>query len=645
MTDKTLYTEDSIESLSPREHVRLRSGMYIGSTEDPTQLVIELFSNALDEHNLGHGNQITVGIKGTDITKPPTIVVSDEGQGFPIGSWREDGETVLQAAFDVMNTSGKYSEDGVYGGTSLGLNGVGAKAACFLSTRMEVFSTQKGKTESLVFKDGILESREIFKSFFETGTHISFIPDPQFFEKPWPDIEKLRKIFNDICGLCPKLTITLITPYNRISDDLETFSHPRGIAELVEQEDTNPLIKSTYSFHEKENKYSLDCGLTYSDNNSNKIIAYVNYGLTEQGPHITTIKSCITKAMNKWAREQGILKDKDKNLDGDSLQEGLILIFNLIAPNISYDAQTKSRIVNKDFVPFLNEVVSKHLEIWLDNNPEDGRKIIEKALLARRAAEAAKKAREAVRQKAEKKDKVFKLPTTLVDAWIKDRTKAELLICEGKSAASGLIAARDSETQAIYGVRGMMISARKTTIDKLMKNQEVNNLILALGLDIDAKSNKLIYDESKLRYNKIIACTDADPAGAAIENLLFNILWYLCPELIINGHVYSSIPPLFRVTTKKNEYIYLRDEKALKQYQLNNERKIQSIGRLKGLGEMDSEELEYTLLNPKTRNIIRLSVDDINETEDRFEMLYGKAVKPRVDFILKHSEEVEVDFE
>ena len=608
MTDKTLYTEDSIESLSPREHVRLRSGMYIGSTEDPTQLIIELFSNALDEHNLGHGDIITIGIKGIDKTKPPIIVVEDEGQGFPIDSWREDGETVLQAAFDVMNTSGKYSEDGVYGGTSLGLNGVGAKATCFLASKMEVVSTQKGKSESLVFKDGILESREVFNSKFKTGTCISFVPDPQFFERPYPDINRLRKIFDDICGLCPKLTIILNTSYigkdDNSAEKIESFSHPKGIVELVEQENSNPLINSIYSFQEKEDKYTLDCGLTYSDNNSSKIIAYVNYGLTEQGPHITAIKSCITKVMNKWAREQNILKDKDKNLDGDSLQEGLILVFNLIAPNISYDAQTKSRIVNKDFGTSLNEIVAKHLEIWLDNNPDDGKKIIEKALLARRAAEAAKKAREAVRQKAEKKDKVFKLPTTLVDAWTKDRTKAEL-----------------------------------------MKNQEVNNLILALGLDINTKSNKLIYDKSKLRYNKIIACTDADPAGAAIENLLFNILWYLCPELIINGHIYSSIPPLFRVTTKKNEYIYLRDEKALKQYQLDNERKIQSIGRLKGLGEMDSEELEYTLLNPKTRNIIQLSVNDIDKTEDRFEMLYGKAVKPRVDFILKHSEEVEVDFE
>ena len=574
MTDKTLYDKDSIQSLSPREHVRLRPGMYIGATKDPTQLVVEIFSNALDEHNLGHGNLIEVGVD------PETGMceVNDYGQGFPVDEEREDGKTILQASFDEMNTSGKYSDDGVYGGTSLGLNGVGSKATNFLSSKFRVITYRDGKYEELDFKDGVLISRHSGKVKHSSGTHVRFYPDAQFFENPVPDIDYLRKMFNDICGMCPTLEIDFCVGTNK-----EVIQHPNGMKYLIQESiGKSKEIATPFVFQKSQDKYKIDCGIDYCSRDSAVIRAYVNYGLTEQGPHISAIKGTITKELNKWAREQGFLKGKEKNLDGESLQEGLVLVFNLVAPSISYDSQVKSRIVNKDFVPFLNEVFSEQLEIWLDNNPDSGKAIIEKALLARRAAEAAKKAREAVRQKAEKKDKVFKLPTTLVDAWTKDRTKAELLICEGKSAASGLIAARDSETQAIYGVRGMMISARKTTIDKLMKNQEVNNLVLALGLDINTKNNKLIYNKSKLRYNKIIACTDADPAGAAIENLLFNILWYLCPELIINGHVYSSIPPLFRVTTKKNEYIYLRDEKALKQYQLDNERKIQSIGRLKG---------------------------------------------------------------
>lgn len=636
MKDKTLYDKDSIQSLSPLEHVRLRPGMYVGSTKDSTQLLVELFSNALDEHNLGHGNVIEIGID----TKTGECIVSDQGQGFPLFEYREDGKTILQASFDEINTSGKYSDDGVYGGTSLGLNGVGGKAANFLAHYFIVTSYDGSSYEKITFKEGIFQKRERGKLDHLSGTTIVFKPSEEFFESPLPDISLLRKMFHDICGMCPSLQIIF-----SVDKKVEKIYHPEGLRYLVNQIiGKDKSISESFFFQKQQDKYSIDCGLGYADKNSSHIVAYVNYGLTEQGPHITAIKTCITKIMNKWAREQNILKEKDKNLDGDSLQEGLVLVFNLVSPNISYDAQTKSRIVSKDFVPFLNEVFSEQLEVWLDNNLDSGKAIIEKAVLARRAAEAAKKAREAVKKKEEKKDKVFKLPTTLVDAWTKDRNKAELLICEGKSAMSGLVAARDSETQAIYGVRGMMISARKTTMDKLLKNQEVNNLIVALGLDFDSH-NHLIYDKNKLRYDKIIACTDADPAGAAIENLLFNILWYICPELLLNGHVYSTIPPLFRVTTKKNEYIYLKNETALSEYQKKNGKKIQSIGRLKGLGEMDSEELEYTLLNPNTRNMVQLEVSDKDKTEQRFEMLYGKAVKPRVEYILAHSEEVEVDYE
>ena len=636
MKDKTLYDKDSIQSLSPLEHVRLRPGMYVGSTKDSTQLLVELFSNALDEHNLGHGNVIEIGID----TKTGECIVSDQGQGFPLFEYREDDKTILQASFDEINTSGKYSDDGVYGGTSLGLNGVGGKAANFLAHYFIVTSYDGSSYEKITFKEGVFQKRERGKLDHLSGTTIVFKPSEEFFESPLPDISLLRKMFHDICGMCPSLQIIF-----SVDKKVEKIYHPEGLRYLVNQIiGKDKSISEPFFFQKQQDKYSIDCGLGYADKNSSHIVAYVNYGLTEQGPHITAIKTCITKIMNKWAREQNILKEKDKNLDGDSLQEGLVLVFNLVSPNISYDAQTKSRIVSKDFVPFLNEVFSEQLEVWLDNNLDSGKAIIEKAVLARRAAEAAKKAREAVKKKEEKKDKVFKLPTTLVDAWTKDRSKAELLICEGKSAMSGLVAARDSETQAIYGVRGMMISARKTTMDKLLKNQEVNNLIVALGLDFDSH-NHLIYDKNKLRYDKIIACTDADPAGAAIENLLFNILWYICPELLLNGHVYSTIPPLFRVTTKKNEYIYLKNETALSEYQKKNGKKIQSIGRLKGLGEMDSEELEYTLLNPNTRNMVQLEVSDKDKTEQRFEMLYGKAVKPRVEYILAHSEEVEVDYE
>ena len=642
MKDNTIYDDDSIQSLDPRSHVRLRAGMYLGDTSNPTQLLIEVFSNALDEHNLGHGNRIDVTVYDDD-----SCSVTDYGQGFPVNVQRDDGKTVLQASFDEMNTSGKYSDDGVYGGTSLGTNGVGCKATTFTSLYLTVksYRVQDKKYEEVTFKDGIFKNRKVGKwTESYSGTTVKFKPDPQFFESAKFDTNYLKKLFDNITCLCPELVIT----YEDKDGTIE-FSHPSGVSDIVELYATDNqydlLTDDILFFRKAEDDYSLTCGLGYVDTHSSNIVAYVNYGLTEQGPHITSLKSTLTRVMNKWAREQGFLSEKDKNIDGDSLQEGLVLAFNLVAPGISYDAQTKGKVVSKEFVPFLTRVFGEQLEIWLDNNPEYGKNIVEKALLARRAAEAAKKAREAVRSKTAKKEKLFKLPTTLVDAWTKDRSKAELLVCEGKSAMSGLVAARDSETQAIYGVRGMMISARKSTSEKLLQNQEVNNLILALGLDIDTSTNKLIYDVDKLRYDKIIACADADPAGSAIENLLFNILWYLCPELIKNGHVYSAIPPLFRVITKSNEYIYLKDGDALKSYQEKNKDKVKSISREKGLGEMDSEELSDTLLSPDTRNIVQLSVQDAEQTENIFEMLYGKNVQPRVEYILQHAEEVDVDYE
>ncbi len=577
--DKTLYSENSIESLTPLEFTRKRPGVYVGSTDYSTQLIVELFSNALDEHNLGHGNIIEVYYKSDE----NRVVVVDHAQGFPVDSWRDDGKTVLQASFDTLNTSGKYSEDGVYGASALGLNGIGSKLCTYLSHFLVVQTFDgSGKGERIVFEEGVFKSREIVDNpDGRTGTSVDFQPSEEFFAHAEPDLKVLRKLFDDTCGLCPNLEVSLQVD----NGETETFHHPEGITSLVDAivDKDIPIVSSALSFQEKRDDYSLDCGLSYTSRSGNDIVAYVNYGLTDQGPHLTALKSAITRVMNKWAREKGLLKEKEANIDGASLQEGLVLVFNLVAPNISYDAQTKSRIVSSDFVPFLNDSFSTQLELWLDTNPQDGQNVIEKALIARKAAEAAKKAREAVKQKAStKQDKVFKMPTKLTDCWTKDRSKAELLIAEGLSAASGLVAARDSEFQAVYGVRGKMLSVLKTNPDKIMKNQEINNIVVALGLDYSPTTGKMVYDKSKLRYDKIIACADADFDGFAIENLLFNILWYLCPQLVINGHVYSSVPPLFRVTTKKNEYIYLRDQKALDEYKQSNAADIKAIGREKG---------------------------------------------------------------
>lgn len=629
--DKTLYDADSIQSLSPREHIRKRSGMYIGNNANPNQLLLEVFSNALDEHNIGHGNKIEVSLFDNGSVK-----VSDYGQGFPVDEMREDGKSVFEAAFSVINTSGKFSDDGVYGGSALGLNGVGAKVSNFLSKEFRALTRNCGKMEDITFENGILVSRSVRNCSKDLhGTTVMYIPDPQFFDDGMTDGNYFANFFKDISCLCPNLEIV----FNNCGETL-CIKSQHGIEDLVESRlsGKKEIIDNRFVYHGN----GFNVAMTFVDEYHTTILPYVNYGYTDSGPHITAIKTAITRIMNSWGRDNGVLKAKEKNIDGVSLQEGLVLALSLVSTGVSYNAQTKEKVVKCD-TSFVNEF-SEQLEVWLDNNPEDGKRIIEKALIARRAAEAARKAREAVKQKAaSKKDKVFKLPTKLTDCWTHDRTKAELLICEGVSAASGLVAARNSEFQAVYGVRGKMLSVLKTAPDKVMKNQEINNIVVALGLDYNPATGKMKYDKSKLRYNKIIACADADFDGYAIENLLFNILWYLCPELVINGHVYSSVPPLFRVTTKKNEYVYLKDEKALDAYKKKNASKIKTISREKGLGEMDSDELSHALLDPATRNVIQLQVNDIDETDVLFKKLYGKSVEPRVKFILEHSEEARVE--
>ena len=627
-----LYKEDSIESLSPREHVRLRPGMYAGDTSDATQLAIEILGNAIDEYNIGHGNKIII------IVNNQIVSIADEGQGFPINVMRDDGETVLQASFDVINTSGKYRDDGVYEGTAIGLNGIGSKLTNFLSHNLFVSSwNAKGEYESIYFEEGIFKKREIGKENHPSGTLVSFTPSEEFFDIPQINQKKLLNFCEDITCLCPGLIIIF---------NGQEIKHENGIQDLLTKHlgkdieiINNPLI-----IQKKKDKQAISLAMSYTTRGTSNIVPYVNCGITSAGPHITSIKSTITRILNKWAKEQGILKSTDKNLDGASLQEGMVLVANITAEGVSYDAQVKSTITKID-TSFISSVIGEQLEIWLDNNIEDGKNIIEKALIARKAAEAAKKARERVKAKATTptKAKAIQLPTTLTDCWSKDRSKCELFVCEGKSAAAGLVAGRDSETQAIYGVRGKMLSVLKTAASNIYKNQEINNLVQALGLDVDEKTCKLVYDEKKLRYGKIIAAADADFDGFAIENLLFNILWYMCPELITNGHVYSAVPPLFRVTTKKNEYIYLRDAEALAAYQKEHGSQVQSIGRLKGLGEQDSDELSYCLLDPETRNVLQLKVEDYGKTDKMFQDLYGKRVEPRVQFLAQHLEEARVD--
>ena len=628
-----LYDEKSIESLSPLEFTRLRPGVYAGDTTYSTQLLVEIISNAIDEFRLGHGNQIDVVID-KDI-----VSVRDYGQGFIPNSYREDGKTILEAAFSVLNTSGKYREDGAYEGTSLGSFGIGSKITTYLSHWLKVWTVRDKKIEQIIFKEGEFSDRMSGIDNKEpSGTYVQWQPSEEFFTNTEVEIDKIKKLFKTISCLCPGLTISLNENSNKI-----TYFSQKGLMDLVgEGVGDKEIIKNRFNINFNEGKNKLDLVMTYTSNYSSTIIPYVNTGLTETGPHITQVKTILTKCFNKFFRDKKWLKEKDDNLTGDDIQEGVYLVFNITTSGVGYDAQVKSRITKLDMKPFTT-IINDELMLWLERNEKEIKIIADKAINARKAREAAKKARDNARENAPKaKSKFINLPTKLVDAWGKKRLACELYITEGDSAANGLVAARNGETQAIFPIRGKIISARKQPSEKVYANQEVANIVKALGLEVNKTTGKLIYDESKLRYGKIIFAADADADGQSIKNLLITCFWWLCPELFTHGHIYVAVPPLFRITTKKNEYIYLRDGQALTDYKASHMGEKYQVNRAKGLGEQSPDELEYCLLAESTRNIQQLTVEDIKAADNLLEILMGPSVPPRRDYLLKYGEEGEI---
>ena len=630
MANNKLYDENSIQSLSPLEFTRLRPGVYCGSTEYATQPVIEIVSNAIDEFKAGHGNQINVTIR-----KDRVCSVRDYGQGFLINSKREDGKTILQAAFDTLNTSGKFSEDGVYEGTALGLNGIGSKLTNFLSHWLIVRTCRDGKFEEIKFVEGVFESRKTGKMEANdtVGTYVEWLPSEEFFTSNEVEMSKIKELFKVLVCLCPGLTINLQT-----DEDTFSFYSEHGLNDLVDEKvsDTE-LINNRMDMHFEEGKNKMDMVITYTSRYSLNMVSYVNTGETDAGPHITQIKTILTREFNKYFKEKKWLKTGDTNFSGDDLQEGLFVAFNITAPNVSYDAQTKSRIVKIDMTPFTQSIV-ENLQYWFNNNEKDIKLIFDKAADARKAREAAKKARERVREGNKKKEKALKFDTKLADCNSKDRLACEIYITEGDSASGNLKTARSNEFQAVMPVRGKVLNCQKSTYDKISKNAEIMTMIDAFGITLDPKTLKATYEEKDLRYGKIIIASDADVDGAHIKNLFYTFIWNICPQLIIDGHVYALIAPLYRITEGKDKYIYVKNDAALEEWKAQNVGKKYVVNRMKGLGEMDVEQTEECLTGPG-RVLQQITVDDVNAANALFDQLMGTAAAPRKEYIKIHSKE------
>ena len=627
-----LYNKESIESLDPLQFTRLKPQVYCGDTTYSTQLLVEIVSNSIDEFKLGHGDKIDITLINED-----TISVRDYGQGILINSLREDGKTVLEAVFSVLNTSGKYREDGTYEGTSLGNFGIGSKLPTFLSHNLTVTSYRDGEYETIEFIEGVFDRREVGKTKEESGIYVAWQPSEEFFTHTNVELNKVKDYLKTLSCLCPGLNISLT---DKKTDKVINYYSDNGINDLVtDLVKDKEIINNRLCIKDKDGKNDIDLVLTYTSNYSSTIVPYVNTGLTESGNHISQIKTIITREFNKFFREKKWLKDKDDNLSGEDIQEGMFLVFNLTAPNVKYDAQVKSRITSIDMKPF-NSIISANIQTWLSINEKEIKEIADKTINAKKARDAAKKARESIRAKEKKrKEKVLKFDTKLADCNSKDRSKCEVYITEGDSASGNLKTARNNKFQAIMPIRGKILNVRKATLEKIQKNQEIMTMIDAFGLTVDMKTMKLTYDPADLRYDKIIIMSDADVDGAHIKNLFYTFIWTFCPELVLDGHIYAGVPPLYKITEGKDTYIYLKDDEELEKYRAKTTKKYQ-VKHLKGLGEMSADETEI-LVDPEQRIIKQITVDDIMKTDDLFDDLMGTKIVPRKEFIQTHSHEAQ----
>ena len=631
------YKATDIKSLDYFEHIRKYPGMYIGSKDAKGLLhcVKEILSNSIDEYLNGAGSTITV-----ELLKNNGIRITDDGRGIPHGK-HSSGCSTLQACFGIANTGGKFDNATGQTGynTSGGEHGTGGKAVNALSKKMIVTTSREGLKEIVEFSKGQFISHNEEKIDPNiTGTSVEFYPDSTVLETIVFDVAAIRAMIQEFSFLCKGLKFIFITEDGKT----EEFYSEHGLFDFMTylNKDKN-LITSPMYFEQEEDKFKLEVAIAYNSSYSSTVKLYTNNIPQEKGTHLTGFKTAWTAGLNTFARENKLLKEKETNLTGSDYEEGMVLILNFKMIDPVFKGQNKEELSSSEGRTYVQKLTSTAMKELFFTNKKDLKTVIDKALNARKARAAAKKARDAVREPKGKKDKLLNLPTKLVDAWSTKRDSCELLIVEGDSAAAGLIGARDSEYQAVFPIRGKLINLYKNTSDKVFSNQEVINIIKAIGLEMDNKSHKLVYDASKLRYGKIILAADADPDGQAIRNLLLTFFWSICPELLTKGHIYVAIPPLFRITTKKNQYIYLRDGIELEEYKIQHNGESYLVSRNKGLGEQDPEELGQCLLEPETRNVQQIIVSDYNETSKLFDIFMGTAVPPRRAYILEHSEEAE----
>ena len=629
------YDADQIQILEGLEAVRKRPGMYIGSTSERGlhHLVYEIVDNSVDEALAGFCTHIEVFIN-----KDNSITVIDDGRGIPIGIQKKTGIPAVEVVFTILHAGGKFGGGGYK--VSGGLHGVGASVVNALSNWLEVEVTRDGKVYKQRYERGkvMYKLKEIGEAPADkSGTKVTFLPDDTIFEQTVYDFDTLRNRLREIAFLTKGLRITL-TDLREEPAKVRSFHYEGGIKEFVQylNRHKTPLYEKVIYCEGMKNDVMVEVALQHNDSYNESTYSFVNNIVTpEGGTHLTGFKAAITKVFNDYARKKGILKDKDDNLSGDDLREGLTAVISVKIGNPQFEGQTKQKLGNSEARPAVEGIVTEQLTYFLEQNPDVAKIIVNKATLAQRARIAARKARDVAR-KANLGDNMA-LPGKLADCSDKDPKNCEIYIVEGDSAGGSAKTARSRSTQAILPLRGKILNVEKARIDRILGNEEIKAMITAFGTGIHEN-----FDISKLRYNKIIIMTDADVDGAHIATLLLTFFYRFMPDLIRKGHVYLAQPPLYKLEkNKKIWYAYSDDElnRILNEVGRDQNNKIQ---RYKGLGEMDPEQLWETTMDPERRILLKVAIDDDDESEIdmTFNVLMGDKVEPRREFIEKNAKYV-----
>ncbi|MCL2688151.1 MAG: DNA topoisomerase (ATP-hydrolyzing) subunit B [Methanobrevibacter sp.] len=625
---ESTYNDNDIKVLKGLEAVRKRPGMYIGSTSSRGlhHLVWEIVDNSIDEALAGFSDLIKVFIN-----KDNSITVIDNGRGIPTGIHPKTGISTIETVLTILHAGGKFGGGGYK--VAGGLHGVGASVVNALSSFLEVKVYQNGSIYSMSFENGgkAVEPLKVVGKYDgeKSGTCVTFKPDSEIFTETTEfDHDILKTRLRELAFLNKNLKI-ILTDERKDEKIQDEFLYEGGIKEYVELLNKNktPLNKDIAHVEGEIDDIIIEVALQYNKSYSELIYSFVNNINThEGGTHEDGVKLALTREIKKYAQEKNILKEKDEGLIGDDVREGLAMIISCKHPNPQFEGQTKTKLGNSEVKKIASNIFAEGLRKFLLENPNDAKIIVEKAMAASKARIAAKKARELTRRKGG-----LELTTQwgkLTDCSSKDVNESELFIVEGNSAAGPAKQGRDSKIQAVLPIRGKIINVEKSRIDKILANEEIRSLITAFGTSVGDE-----FDIDKLRYNKIIIMTDADVDGAHIRTLLLTFFYRYFKPLVEGGHIYAAQPPLFKISHgKTNKYVLNQED--LDEYVSNlGENTKYEIGRMKGLGEMDPIELKETTMDIKTRNLLKIEVDDAILADETFQILMGEEVAPRRKFI------------